>query len=259
MQIAARAGIAPRLHYIDEVARVAVMDFIEERPLREFPGGAHSLAYAVGELLGRVQATPRFPPFVEYPDMVARLWAWVCQTGLFAPGVLDPYTEHLRRICDAYVWNPANSVSSHNDPVPRNILFDGNRLWLIDWESAYCNDPLTDVAIALDNFAQSPEMECVLLQAWLGREPDAYLLARLKQVRTFARLYYAGVFFSASAAAQGPVGDRDVSVPTLAEFRHAIRDRQLEPGTSATKHMLGKMYLASFLTGENPPGLADVV
>jgi thiamine kinase-like enzyme len=41
-------------------------------------------------------------------------------------------------------------VSSHNDSIPSNILFDGDRLWLIDWESAYRNDPLVDVAIVLD-------------------------------------------------------------------------------------------------------------
>jgi hypothetical protein len=40
-------------------------------------------------------------------------------------------------------------VSSHNDPVPANILFDGRRPWLIDWEWAYRNDPLVDVAIVL--------------------------------------------------------------------------------------------------------------
>lgn len=35
------------------------------------------------------------------------------------------------------VWGEARSVSSHNDTLPANILFDGKRLWMIDWESAY--------------------------------------------------------------------------------------------------------------------------
>ena len=118
MRIAADAGIAPEVHHIDEAARVAVMDFVEERPLSIFPGGPHALAQAVGAILGRVQATQSFPRFIEYPVMVGRLWRWVCQTGLFAPGVLDPCTEHLEHIGETYVWNTANSVSSHNDPVP---------------------------------------------------------------------------------------------------------------------------------------------
>ena len=65
---------------------------------------------------------------------------------------------------EAYDAGSTRLVSSHNDPVPSNILFDGERLWLIDWESACRNDPLVDVAIVLDHLARSPELEDVLLQ-----------------------------------------------------------------------------------------------
>jgi Phosphotransferase enzyme family len=259
MRIAADAGIAPRIYHIDETARVAVMDFIEEQPLSAFPGGPRALAQAMGELLGRVQATPSFPYFVEYPDIVGRLWAYVCRTGLFAPGALDPYTEHLERICEAYLWNSTISVSSHNDPVPRNILFDGERLWLIDWESAYRNDPLVDVAIALDSFASSANLESVLLEAWLGRAPDDGLYTRLTLVRALTRLYYAGVLLSASVASSGALADSDLSAPILPEFQRGLCDGQFKPGAPETKHILGKMYLASFFTGVAPPGLDAAV
>lgn len=86
MQIAAEAGIAPRLHFVDDVSRVVVMDFIAEQPLLTFPGGQRALAQALGEMLRRLQATPTFEHFVEYPDIVTRLWAHVCRTGLFAQG-----------------------------------------------------------------------------------------------------------------------------------------------------------------------------
>jgi aminoglycoside phosphotransferase (APT) family kinase protein len=58
MRIAAEAGIAPRVHYIDDNARVAVMDFIATQPLETYPGGSHGLARAVGEVLARVHALP---------------------------------------------------------------------------------------------------------------------------------------------------------------------------------------------------------
>jgi Ser/Thr protein kinase RdoA (MazF antagonist) len=150
-------------------------------------------------------------------------------------------------------------VSSHNDPVPRNILFDGNRLWLIDWESAYSNDPLVDVAITLDNLASSPELEGLLLKAWLGEAPDDAIYARLTRIRALTRLYYAGVLFSASAAASGALADNDLSAPTIPELRRAILGGQLKPGTPEAKHFLGKMYLASFFTGVAPPGLDAAV
>jgi len=255
MRIAAEAGIAPRLHYVDEQARVAVMDFIAARPLAAYPDGQVGLARAVGELLARLQATERFPHFVTYPDIVARLWAHVCRTGLFASGVLDAATERLARIREGHVWNPEHSVSSHNDVLPRNMLFDGRRLWLIDWESAYRNDPVVDVGTALDNFAPSPDLESVLLHAWFGCAPDRQLHERLAPARALTRLYYAGVLFSAAAVGNRPEPDADISALTGEEFARAIRGGRLKPDTFETSHALGKMYLASFLSGERPPGL----
>src|SRR6476469_1414713 len=47
MAIAAEAGLAPALHHADPVSCIAIMDFIEQRPLSEFPGGSDGLAQAL--------------------------------------------------------------------------------------------------------------------------------------------------------------------------------------------------------------------
>jgi hypothetical protein len=259
MRIAAEAGIAPNIRYLDEAARIAVIDFIAQQPLKTYPGGPGALAHALGGLLSRVQATPVFPDFVNYPDIVARLFAHVRRTGLFAAGLLDPHVERLRELHQAYDAGLSSLVSSHNDCLPSNILFDGERLWMIDWESAYRNDPLVDVAIVLDSLVRSKELEQVLLRAWLGRAPDQPLLARLALVRALTRLYYAGVVLSASAAASWVTGDTDLSAPTLAEFLEAIRAGGLKSGAPQTKHVLGKMFLASFMSGVETPGFDAAV
>ncbi len=254
LRIAAEAGIAPRVHYIDEQARVAVTDFIEQQPVQAYPGGPLGLAQALGELLRRLQDTPVFPHFVDYPVIVGRLFAHVRRTGLFAAGVLDAHTERLDRVSAAYDAGVTRLVSSHNDFIPADILFDGRRLWAIDWESAYRNDPLVDVATALDTQTRTPELEEALLRAWLGRAPDDAMRARLDLTRALTRLYYAGVLLSASAAASGALADTDLSAPTLPELQQAIRDGRLVRRTPATRHVLGKMFLASFLSGTLPPG-----
>ncbi|MCC8961155.1 phosphotransferase [Bradyrhizobium sp. Pear76] len=254
LRIAADAGIAPRLYFVDETSRIVVMDFISRKPLGLYPGGLPALAKVLGELLARLQATPTFPSFVRYPDIVARLWAHVCRTGLFAPGVLDRCNEHLAHIRATYVWDEANSVSSHNDPLPANILFDGNRLWMIDWESAYRTDPLVDLAIVGGSIARTPELEDILHRAWLGRPLDDALRARLAHVRALTRLYYAGVLFSASATAPRATPDTSLAAPTLAELAEATRIGRLKVGTPAAKHVVGKMLLASFLSDVATPG-----
>ncbi len=255
MRIAAEAGIAPRIHYLNADDRVVMMDFIEDRPFETYPGGRQGLAQATGAMLKKLQDLPLFPCFMDYPDLVDRLWTHVCKTGLFADGLLDAASQRLIDIRKAYALDAEKHVSSHNDVLPRNLLFDGKRLWLVDWENGCRNDPLVDLATALDNFAPSLELEETLLRAWLGRTPDRLLRDRLVLVRSLTRLYYAGVLFSASASAAHAKPDPDLSAPTSAEFERAIRSGRLKAGTAETTHVLGKMFLASFLSGGVPPGL----
>ena len=118
-----------------------------------------------------------------------------------SPGLLDIHAEHLERVRQNYNEGLGTLVSSHNDAHPGNLLFDGQRLWLIDWESAYRNDPLVDLAILIDSFAFPPELEAVLARAWVNN-PDESFHSRLTTVRALTRLYYAGVFLSSSAASQ---------------------------------------------------------
>jgi len=259
MRIAADAGLAPAIHFIDETSRVAIMDLVEHRPLQDYPGGPPALAGAVGTLLARLQAEPTFPSFVDYPAIVARLFAHVRRTGLFAAGLLDPHVERLAELVEAYGADKTRLVPSHNDVTPRNVLFDGQRLWLIDWESAYRNDPLVDAAIVLDSFGFPRELEDLLLAASLGRMPGGGDRRRLAIVRALTRLYFAGVFLSASAASWQAAPDDDLAAPTAAQFRRALRDGSLAPGTPRTRHVLGKMYLDSFLTGTPPPDFEAAV
>jgi hypothetical protein len=91
--------------------------------------------------------------------------------------------------------------------------------------------------------------------AWLGAAPDHPLRERLALARSLTRLFYAGVLFSASAAAGQATSDIDLRAPSAVEFERAVRAGRLKPETAETSHVLGKMFLASFLTGDKPPGL----
>jgi Ser/Thr protein kinase RdoA (MazF antagonist) len=150
-------------------------------------------------------------------------------------------------------------LSSHNDFHQGNILFDGERLWVVDWESAYRNDPLVDIAIVIDSLSLVPELQSVLLHAWLGNASDEAVHTRLELIRALTRLYFAGVFLSASAAVPRPKPDNDLSTPALPQFRLAIREGRVIHGTPAFTHILGKMFLASFLSGAAVPGFGAAI
>jgi aminoglycoside phosphotransferase (APT) family kinase protein len=248
MRAAADAGIAPPLHHADPTAGVAIMDFLPERPLTEHPGGAEGVARELGGLLARLQATPAFPALLTYPAMLERMLAMV--GGLFAEGLLTPHIAAFETIRAAYPWDAA-MVSSHNDPNPRNLLFDGQRLWLIDWEIAFRNDPMADVAIVANEFATTPELETVLLSAWLGRAPDRAVHARLTLMRRLVSLYYGCLIFSTLIGRIRP--ETDLRAPAPDAFRQDVAEGRIVLGSPECMRILGKMHLARLAADLDDP------
>jgi hypothetical protein len=259
MRIASEAGIAPALRYFDADAGVAVMDFLQERPIGEFPGGPQDLAKALGGLAARLQGTPTFPRLWDFPQAVDRILGFVRSSRMFAAGLLDAHAEGFEHIRSVYRWDESALVSSHNDPNPRNLIFDGERLWLVDWEPAYRNDPLTDVAFLVENFAPTAELERVLVEAWLGDEPDRALRARLVLMRQLTRLYYAGLLLTLAGGHLRPAPEPDLAAPSPDEFRAAVAGGEYTPTSKETMFILGKMYLAGFLAGLSTPAFDEAL
>lgn len=250
-RLAADAGVAPAIRYLDEAAGVMVTDFIEAKPLSAFPGGELQLAQALGELVARVQAGPAFPVLIDYLELMERRLNELDGSGRFPAGALDGHRQRLAAIRAAWADDPPALVPSHNDPNGGNILFDGERLWLIDWESAYRNDRFVDVAIVLDSLATNPEFEAVTLQAWLGRASQETDRRRLACARSLTRLYMACFLLNL-----GPATELDARAPDAAEVRDAILAGRLARGAPETAAAFGRIYLEGALTGEPVPGLA---
>jgi aminoglycoside phosphotransferase (APT) family kinase protein len=260
MRAAAEAGIAPAVRHADADAAVAITDFVPHRPMTDYLQPSPDLARDLGKLVARLQALPAFPPIIDYPTVVGRLLGLLLDSGLFAPGLLDPHREGFERIREAYPRNSAALVSSHNDLSPANILHDGERLWFIDWETAYSNDPLVDVASLTLFIATPPELEAVLLRSWLGQEPDCSQRARLLLMRSLARLYYGCAASLNATPAQGTVApETDLSAPTWAEFGQAIEQKRLAVGTPEAQRLVSKIALASFLANVTVPEFEEAL
>ena len=71
---------------------------------------------------------------------------------------------------------PLPIVFGHNDLLPANILDDGERLWLIDFEYAGFSTAMFDLAGATSNAGLSPDEAEDLLAVYFGAAPDPALL-----------------------------------------------------------------------------------
>ena len=259
MAAAAAEGAAPPVHFADAATGVAIMDFISGRPLSEHPGGPAGMAAALGALIARVQATPPFPVSGDYLEMIAAKLTALATSGLFAQGQLDAHAERLARIRAELPWDAASLVSSHNDPNPRNILFDGQRAWLIDWELAFLNDPLVDIAILTTELVEPQELQDILFEAAFGRAPGRRSRARLSVVRLLTRLFYGCIVLENFTAAPRPDLDASLGRLTPALFRAAVADGRLTSGAPETAYAFAKMSLAAFIDGLAAPGFHEAL
>jgi thiamine kinase-like enzyme len=68
---------------------------------------------------------------------------------------------------------PVTIVFAHNDLLAGNLMDDGQRLWLIDWDYAGFNSPLFDLANLATNNELAPPLETQLLADYFGAPASA--------------------------------------------------------------------------------------
>ena len=76
----------------------------------------------------------------------------------------------------------------HNDLLAANLLNDGERLWLIDWEYAGFNTPLFDLGGIASNNELTAEQEVQMLELYFDQKINDHLWHRYQSMKTASLL-----------------------------------------------------------------------
>jgi thiamine kinase-like enzyme len=79
--------------------------------------------------------------------------------------------------------NPLQIVFGHNDLLAANILDDGTRLWLIDWDYAGFNSPLFDLGGLASNNELSEKQEIWMLENYFEKPINDLLLEQYQAMK----------------------------------------------------------------------------
>lgn len=163
------AGLAPDVLACDPSAGLLVTRFIEGAPWQ-------AADVAVEANLRRVAGSLRRLHELPIPDGI-RAVDYARQARHLAAGLSPPRgtAAILRsRASDAFARLGARefaSTLSHNDLHHLNLLDDGARLWLVDWEYGGRGNPLLDVAGFLALHELGPQPTAVFLEAYGRLQP----------------------------------------------------------------------------------------
>ena len=229
MQAAADAGVAPHVRYASVEDRISITDFVEAVPL--------PAADALIRIPAALRTLHKLPPFPGSPFNTT--CTFLLNKGPALDGFLQKFhtssilpendTAELlslyRQVAAVYSRLDPDLAPGHNDLFkPDNMIFDGNRLWLVDWEAAFQNDRYADLAVVANMLITNESEESIYLQEYFGEPPDECQRARFYLIRQLAHMFYAMAFLTLGLPGK-PV-DRSEPVPTYSDFQRRFWARE---------------------------------
>lgn len=178
------AGISPAVFHAEPGA--LVIDYIEGRTLDAAAVRERSM---LGRIVPLLKACHRGVPR-HLRGAVLMFWVFHVVRdyahSLRAAG--SPHIDRLVQLLDISVQleravGPVDIVFGHNDLLPANLIDDGERLWLIDWDYAGFNSPLFDLGGLASNNELSDDDELWLLETYFETPADAALLRRYRAMK----------------------------------------------------------------------------
>jgi Ser/Thr protein kinase RdoA (MazF antagonist) len=249
LRAVADAGIAPPLAWVDEGERATVSPKIPGQlaaALADPDARPRALASVV-ETLGRLHRQPADAFGSADPVAMARmLWDDQKEKPGF-PAWASPALALIDRAAALLDADPRR-VPAHNDMNPTNVLWDGARIWLVDWDSAGLTHPYYDLAV-LSMFLRLDDGAALDL---LTRQEDAAITR--EQAETFRALRRLGavlcgaMFLFLAGDLTATVPQHLDETPTLLQFYARLRTGELALRSPVGQAMFGAAMLKDAIT-----------
>ena len=235
MSAAAEAGLAPRVRYSNAEEGISITDFVQAVP---FPA-TQALVQLPG-MLRRLHVLPLFPKTFNYVTAHnGFIWRFR-KAGLLPNGEIEEVFTRYEQVCGAYPRLDSDMVSCHSDLKPDNILFDGQRLWLVDWRAAFVNDRYFDLAVAANFVVTNDADEWTYLEPYFGQRPDEYQRARFFLMRQVVHLFSAAVFLLLGSAGK-PISQSE-KLPSFQDFHRRIWLAEVNLADDDLKIVYGRVH-----------------
>lgn len=242
---AAAMEVAPPVAHIDEEARAIVSARIAGVPLPAVLPDPDVREKAIVDVVARLRALHTIEPTgiaernaAEYARGVWEMQrqrtgfpAWAADLG----SAFDELAALLAR--------DKRRVVSHNDVNPGNVLWDGARTWLVDWEVAALGHPYYDLAAFVTFLGLDPERAKALLRLQEQSPLDEEAFRTLAALRQLVALALGNVFLSLTADLTSVIPRTREEAPTLAEVRAGMRSGAVDLQTQRGQSMFGLAFL----------------
>lgn len=146
MRIAAEAGLSPRIDYTNPLDGSMLIEYLDGETMSNSTLREADNALAVARLFRRLHQLPGFKDRFDIFEKIERNVRRLEEDGAEPFLSESTYNDLARRLIAILRDNRVPHYATHNDPLSRNFVRRGDRMYVIDWECSGLGDPHWEVA-----------------------------------------------------------------------------------------------------------------
>lgn len=221
---ASETGVSPRVLYHLPESGAMIVEFVNGRTLTQAdmhtPGMPERLASAARIL----HAARPFANDFDLFRLAASYRKTLAERQLAPPDAFDGYQPLLAEAEASVRAHALPQCPCSNDLVPENLIDDGEKLWIVDFDYSGNNDPCSELGNAVCEADYSTEEAARLCAAYFG-ESDSRRLARMQLYAVMS-----DVAWSLWSVIQEHLSDLDIDFRAYGGRRWARARARLESG-----------------------------
>jgi aminoglycoside phosphotransferase (APT) family kinase protein len=247
---AAEIGVTPAVVHVDEPARATVTVRVQGPPLPAALSDPAQRERALASLVDRLHAVHALDPAgINESDPLGHVrTAWQQQhTRAGFPSWAQSLPATFEAIAAVLAGDTRRAVS-HNDVNPMNVIWDGFRAWLLDWDVAGIGHPHYDLA-TLAMFLRLDDAVAFELAARHDGAPlDDRHRATFRALRQLVAVLCGLTFLSISEDLGARLAPTLQDAPSLGDCYGAMRTGTLDLGGAHGRTSFGLALLAEGLS-----------
>ena len=243
MRVAADADLAPQLYHADAKTGLVLMDFVKSALFSPVAFRQAGRAAAFAHLLKKLHDGPELMPDSSVFDKVETIYkllpADLEADELFTRGYA------LKQKLEPLLDDPADLKPCHCDINPTNVLWDGERFWLIDWGLASQQNKYFDLACWVNFFSfYSTDLSQSFLETYFGRSLNAKEQHKFNLMAVFVSVFYGFLFsYFASLSGERLSAEERTKLGTYGAFMSKLGSGEENLAKPSSRLKMGAIYL----------------
>ena len=194
-------NFGPKVYLYDKDSTFLLMDFLEGKTLELKDTKNASILKSLGKTLFKIHNAPNPKSNIRQMSQftIGRDWYLSVKNTkrkYFGPSILKVAYNHWLKLNKEVNETSYKNSMLHNDPNLRNVLWNGKKIFLLDWELAGLADPRKELAHICAWYGLNDKLTDVFLSSYLKRKPSFQELLINEKMKKIILLEFAWVGLS---------------------------------------------------------------